>query len=79
MRGDQLLAPDDANRAQRYPGGSATRQPVHTVYVPADRVTGDTVAQWRTQALASVAEFGPLPMRSRALTACPSAVAWVLR
>uniref|UniRef100_UPI00403EB3BA DUF6986 family protein n=1 Tax=Streptomyces phytophilus TaxID=722715 RepID=UPI00403EB3BA len=30
------LAPVDAELARRYPGDPGTRQPVHTVYVPAD-------------------------------------------
>jgi hypothetical protein len=58
---DQLLAADDADRARRYPGGSSARQPVHTVYVPADQFTDETIADWRARALASVADFGPLP------------------
>ena len=34
---DRRLAPADAELAARYPGDSGARQPVHTVYVPADR------------------------------------------
>jgi hypothetical protein len=33
---DERLADADAELASRYPGDPGTRQPVHTVYVPAD-------------------------------------------
>jgi citrate lyase beta subunit len=58
---DALLADDDAERDRRYPGQASERQPVHTVYVPADRVTADTPAQWGRAALAALDEYGPLP------------------
>ncbi|MCX5212816.1 HpcH/HpaI aldolase/citrate lyase family protein [Kitasatospora sp. NBC_00240] len=48
---DALLAPVDAELARRYPGDSGTRQPVHTVYVPADVFAADTVSSWGRQAL----------------------------
>ena len=38
---DRRLAAHDAFLAARYPGERPGRQPVHTVYVPADRVTPD--------------------------------------
>ncbi|MDQ2586258.1 DUF6986 family protein [Saccharothrix yanglingensis] len=40
-----------ADAGQRSPVG---RQPVHTCYVPADRVTADTVRVWGAQALAAL-------------------------
>ncbi|WP_431678674.1 DUF6986 family protein [Kitasatospora sp. KL5] len=46
-----LLAPVDAELARRYPGDSGSRQPVHTVYVPADAFGADTVRDWGRQAL----------------------------
>jgi citrate lyase beta subunit len=46
-----LLAPVDAELARRYPGDSGTRQPVHTVYVPADAFDAATVQSWGRQAL----------------------------
>jgi citrate lyase beta subunit len=58
---DAALADDDAEREHNYPGPVAGRQPVHTVYVPADRFGADTVAQWRVAALAALDEHGPLP------------------
>ncbi|MDH6123018.1 citrate lyase beta subunit [Kitasatospora sp. GAS204A] len=48
---DALLGPVDAELASRYPGDSGSRQPVHTVYVPADAFAADTVADWGRQAL----------------------------
>ncbi|MET9860380.1 aldolase/citrate lyase family protein [Streptomyces smyrnaeus] len=42
----RLLEPVDAELARRYPGDPGTRQPVHTVYVPADVVTPGTVREW---------------------------------
>ncbi|MFJ1707953.1 DUF6986 family protein [Kitasatospora sp. NPDC088346] len=48
---DALLAPVDADLARRYPGDSGTRQPVHTVYVPADAFDAGTVADWGRRAL----------------------------
>jgi citrate lyase beta subunit len=44
-----------------YPGDPVGRQPVHTVYVPADRFTGSTCAQWGAAAIAALDEHGPLP------------------
>ncbi|MDT4936938.1 MAG: hypothetical protein QOG80_609 [Pseudonocardiales bacterium] len=58
---DALLADDDAERERRYPGARAARQPVHTVYVPADRFGAHTVAEWRALALHTLSEHGPLP------------------
>ncbi|RBY76824.1 aldolase [Geodermatophilus sp. TF02-6] len=43
---DQHLAEADRELQVRYPGDPGTRQPVHTVYVPADRFTAETPAQW---------------------------------
>ncbi|MFI9365455.1 DUF6986 family protein [Kitasatospora sp. NPDC053057] len=48
---EALLAPVDADLARRYPGDSGTRQPVHTVYVPADAFRAETVREWGRQAL----------------------------
>lgn len=52
-----LLATDELLDAV-YPGDSGARQPVHTVYVPADQFTPDLAARWGTQALAAVESFG---------------------
>lgn len=51
---DDLSARVEAARAahgRRHPGEPAERQPVHTVYVPADRFTADTPADLGAEAL----------------------------
>ncbi|ADI05147.1 hypothetical protein SBI_02026 [Streptomyces bingchenggensis BCW-1] len=53
------LAAVDAELARRYPGDPGTRQPVHTVYVPADLYTAGTVRDWGDQALAALDEHAP--------------------
>jgi hypothetical protein len=55
---DARLADTDAFLARAYPGEDGRRQPVHTVYVPADRYTPDLPRQWAEQAAAVVAEQG---------------------
>lgn len=53
----QLAATDELlDRA--YPGDTGTRQPVHTVYLPADTFTTDTAPQWAEHAVASMAGLG---------------------
>jgi citrate lyase beta subunit len=51
---DRRLAASDTARAARYPGEPAGRQPVHTVYVPADRVRPGLAAAWGAAALAAL-------------------------
>ncbi|MFF4016026.1 DUF6986 family protein [Streptomyces sp. NPDC001843] len=53
------LAPVDAELERRYPGDPGTRQPVHTVYVPADVFAADTVRSWGDRALAALDEHAP--------------------
>ncbi|MBQ1092540.1 aldolase/citrate lyase family protein [Streptomyces sp. B93] len=53
------LAPVDAELERRYPGDPGTRQPVHTVYVPGDAFTADTVRTWGERALAALDEHAP--------------------
>ncbi|WP_314173528.1 DUF6986 family protein [Streptomyces winkii] len=53
------LAPVDRELARRYPGERATRQPVHTVYVPADAVSPGTVRAWGEQARELLDEHAP--------------------
>jgi citrate lyase beta subunit len=48
---DERLAAADADLEARYPGDSGERQPVHTVYVPADRYHADLAADWGREAL----------------------------
>ncbi|ROP33180.1 DUF6986 family protein [Couchioplanes caeruleus] len=56
---DARLAAHDAFLSARYPGERAGRQPVHTVYIPADRIAG--FREWGSRALAVLAEHPPLP------------------
>ena len=51
---DRRLAPADADLAARYPGDKGARQPVHTVYVPADHITPRLAADWGGQARAAL-------------------------
>ncbi len=55
---DTRLAATDALLATSYPGDDGSRQPVHTLYVPADRFTPDLAARWGADAAAAVAAFG---------------------
>ncbi|HEU5267316.1 MAG TPA: hypothetical protein VFU35_11485, partial [Jatrophihabitans sp.] len=48
---DARLAPADAALTARFPGERSGRQPIHTVYVPADRYHADLAADWGAQAL----------------------------
>jgi citrate lyase beta subunit len=51
---DAALADVDAQLAADYPGDTGSRQPVHTVYVPADRVTPELPAEWGELALTAL-------------------------
>jgi citrate lyase beta subunit len=55
---DQRLAETDAFLTRAYPGEDGRRQPVHTVYVAADRYTPELPAEWGQIALDIVAEHG---------------------
>jgi citrate lyase beta subunit len=57
---DALLEPDDRARRERYPGPTDGRQPVHTVYVPADGFRATTATEWGTAALGLLDANGPL-------------------
>jgi citrate lyase beta subunit len=52
---DYRLAKHDAFLKSRYPGDPGGRQPVHTVYLPADKVGG--FRSWGVQALAAMEEY----------------------
>ncbi|MFE4359246.1 DUF6986 family protein [Kitasatospora sp. NPDC056800] len=58
---EALLAPVDADLARRYPGEPGTRQPVHTVYVPADAFGADTVREWGRRALEAFDRHAAIP------------------
>ncbi|MDR7302530.1 DUF6986 family protein [Haloactinomyces albus] len=55
------LSAVDEHMASRYPGAAARRQPVHTCYVPADKVDADTVQRWSREALAALDEHAAQP------------------
>ena len=58
---DAIMAPADAALAAAYPGDSGARQPVHTVYVPADRVAPGLAAGYGRAARAALDEHAPDP------------------
>jgi citrate lyase beta subunit len=58
---DRQLASVDADLARGYPGDSGTRQPVHTVYVPADRYESDIASSWGRQALDCFDRYAATP------------------
>jgi citrate lyase beta subunit len=58
---DRRLAAADAVLATAYPGPAPGRQPVHTVYVPADRVTPGLAGEWGRRALEALRNNPPLP------------------
>jgi citrate lyase beta subunit len=53
---DRRLARADAALARHFPGDRPGRQPVHTVYVPADRYRGTVCRDWGDAALATLDE-----------------------
>ncbi|MBE4718716.1 DUF6986 family protein [Pseudarthrobacter sp. AB1] len=55
---DAQLAATDQLLERNYPGDDGTRQPVHTVYVPADRFTPSFAADWGAQALTTAEAHG---------------------
>ncbi|MDQ2758505.1 MAG: HpcH/HpaI aldolase/citrate lyase family protein [Actinomycetota bacterium] len=55
---DRALAATDTFLADSYPGEDGRRQPVHTVYVPADQYDPDLPARWGRSALDLVEEHG---------------------
>src|SRR6266702_3777389 len=56
---DARLAPWDEDLARRYPGDDGSRQPVHTVYVPAHRYHAGLPAEWGAQAGKLLAKHAP--------------------
>jgi citrate lyase beta subunit len=58
---DRRLASVDGALRQRYPGDREGRQPIHTVYVPADRVDAELVPRWGASALSTVDSHAPAP------------------
>jgi citrate lyase beta subunit len=58
---DRMLARSDRALAEGYPGPRPGRQPVHTVYVAADRYGPGLAAEWGWQALKSLETWTPGP------------------
>lgn len=58
---DELLQPADERFAQRYPGADGGRQPVHTVYIPADQYGAGVAEEWGHRARAALADAGGAP------------------
>jgi citrate lyase beta subunit len=58
---DARLEPVDALLRARYPGEGRTRQPVHTLYVPADLFGRGVLREYSRIVLSMVREHGPLP------------------
>jgi citrate lyase beta subunit len=56
---DRRLATADAQLTADFPGDPGTRQPVHTVYVPADTYDSDVTAAWGRAALDALASHAP--------------------
>ena len=64
---DATLADTDRMLPEQYPGNSAARQPVHTVYTPADTYTPDFAARWGEIAQRVVADHGGIAALTEAL------------
>ncbi|KYH44928.1 aldolase/citrate lyase family protein [Branchiibius sp. NY16-3462-2] len=56
---DDTLREADADLAARYPGDRTDRQPIHTVYVPGDRVSADLPRAWGDEALRLLTAYAP--------------------
>jgi citrate lyase beta subunit len=56
---DERLAAADEQLRRSYPGDSGGRQPVHTVYVPADRFSADVPGEWGRAALELLDRHAP--------------------
>jgi citrate lyase beta subunit len=72
---DRILADADRALAAGYPGPRPGRQPVHTVYVPADRFGAGLAAQWGRQAAAALETFAPGPGEFGAVMGLPAGLA----
>ncbi|WP_065388562.1 DUF6986 family protein, partial [Saccharomonospora iraqiensis] len=72
---DRRLATADRELARRFPGDRGVRQPVHTVYVPADRYTATTVPDWGARASAALDEHADTPESLAGATGVPTETA----
>ncbi len=62
---DTALAEADQALARDYPGPRPGRQPVHTVYLPADRFEAAVAARWGRQAIKVLETWAPGPAHAR--------------
>ena len=74
-----MLADADRDLARRYPGERPGRQPVHTVYVPADKFRPDLAAGWGRQALKALEAWAPDAAQFRSAMDVPPALAAEVR
>jgi citrate lyase beta subunit len=72
---DRALADADRALADGYPGNRPGRQPVHTVYLPADRFGPGLAGQWGEQAAAALARWALDPARFAAALGLPADLA----
>ncbi len=72
---DAMLAAADREQAAGYPGDRPGRQPVHTVYVPADRYRPELPAQWGSEALNALDLHAPGPAGFAAAMGLPPGLA----
>src|SRR5690606_11994386 len=70
---DGMLAGTDADSGRLYPGERWTRQPVHTVYIPADQFAADTAPRWGRAAQVALDQHAPDPAALAAATGMPAA------
>ncbi|ANY22540.1 DUF6986 family protein [Gordonia terrae] len=75
---EAALAPADAVLSDRYPGDDGSRQPVHTVYVPADRYSANLPQEWGRAALDAAADHGGLAAIARSTVAHTDSTATAL-
>jgi citrate lyase beta subunit len=72
---DRILAGADRALATGYPGPRPGRQPVHTVYVPADALRPGLAAAWGRQAIAALAACAPGAAEFGAVMGLPAGLA----
>lgn len=72
---DRSLAGADRALARDYPGPRPGRQPVHIVYVPADRFAPGLAARWGRQALKTLETCAPSPGEFGAAMGLPPGLA----
>jgi citrate lyase beta subunit len=71
---DQRLAGADRELQARYPGDTGARQPVHTVYVPADRFSADAHSEWGAAAVELLDRHAPTADALAGVTGMPVAL-----